>query len=53
MSSRTPVTTFKKLEDKSELGIVLGRLILAVNDIGIANDSPKVFALPRYRPNHF
>jgi hypothetical protein len=38
MSSKTKVTTFKKLSDKDELGVVLGRLMMAVNDIGICND---------------
>jgi hypothetical protein len=39
MSSKQRLTTFKKLNDKGELGIVLGRLMLAMNDIGIANDA--------------
>src|SRR5712664_763420 len=38
MSSRTRLTTFKMLDDKGELGVVLGRLMVAMNDIGIAND---------------
>jgi hypothetical protein len=38
MSSKTKYTTFKKLSDKDELGVVLGRLMMAVNDIGICND---------------
>lgn len=38
MSSKTRITTFRKLSDKDELGVVLGRLMMAVNDIGIAND---------------
>jgi hypothetical protein len=38
MASKTRLTTFKKLEDKGELGVVLGRLMVAMNDIGIAND---------------
>jgi hypothetical protein len=39
MSSKTRVTTFNKLGGKSELGVILGRLMLAMNDIGIANDA--------------
>jgi hypothetical protein len=38
MSSKTKYTTFKKLSDKDQLGIVLGRLMMAVNDIGVCND---------------
>jgi hypothetical protein len=38
MSSKTKYTTFKKLSDKDELGVVLGRLMMAVNDIGVCND---------------
>ena len=33
------LTNFKKLSDKGELGIILGRLMLAVNDLSIANDA--------------
>lgn len=39
MSSKTRVTTFKRLSDKGELGVVPARLMMAVNDIGIANDA--------------
>jgi hypothetical protein len=39
MGSLQRLTTFQKLNDKGELGVVLGRLMLAVNDIGIANDA--------------
>ena len=39
MSSKQRLTTFKKLDDKGELGVVLGRLMIALNDIGIANDA--------------
>jgi hypothetical protein len=39
MSSKTRITTFKMLSDKGELGVVLSRLMMAVNDIGIANDA--------------
>jgi hypothetical protein len=38
MASKTRQTTFRKLSDKDMLGVVLGRLMMAVNDIGIAND---------------
>jgi hypothetical protein len=38
MSSRTKYTTFKRLSDKDELGVALGRLMMAVNDIGVCND---------------
>src|SRR5262249_5574281 len=38
MSSKQRLTTFKKLDGKRELGISLGRLMIALNDIGIAND---------------
>jgi hypothetical protein len=39
MSSKQRLTTFRKLEAKGELGVALGRLMLAMNDIGIANDA--------------
>ena len=39
MSGVTRLTSFKKLLDKGELGIILGRLMLAVNDLSIANDA--------------
>jgi hypothetical protein len=39
MSSKTRLTNFEKLAAKGELGIVLGRLMLALNDIGVANDA--------------
>jgi hypothetical protein len=39
MGSLTRLTTFDKIEGKGGLGTVLGRLMLAVNDIGIANDA--------------
>lgn len=39
MGSKQRLTTFRKLNNKGELGIVLGRLMLAMNDIGIANDA--------------
>jgi len=38
MASKTRLTTFKKIESKGELGVILGRLMVAMNDIGIAND---------------
>jgi hypothetical protein len=38
MASKTRLTTFKKLSDKGELGVVLGRLMVALNDVGIANE---------------
>jgi hypothetical protein len=39
MGSKQRLTTFTKLNNKGELGVVLGRLMLAMNDIGIANDA--------------
>jgi hypothetical protein len=39
MGGLTRLTNFKKLSDKGELGIILGRLMLAVNDLSIANDA--------------
>ena len=39
MSTRTRMTTFKHLADKGELGIVLVRLMMFVNDLGLCNDS--------------
>ena len=39
MADLTRLTNFKKLSDKGELGIILGRLMLAVNDLSIANDA--------------
>jgi hypothetical protein len=38
MASKTRLTTFERLDNKGELGVVLGRLMLAMNDIGIANE---------------
>jgi hypothetical protein len=39
MGSLTRMTNFEKLSDKGELGIILGRLMMATNDIGIANEA--------------
>jgi hypothetical protein len=39
MGSLQRLTTFQKLDNKGELGVVLGRLMLAMNDISIANDA--------------
>lgn len=39
MASTQRLTTFAKLGSKGEMGVALGRLMLAMNDIGIANDA--------------
>ena len=39
MTSLTRLTNFKKLVDKGELGVIVARLMLAVNDLSIANDA--------------
>lgn len=36
---RTKTTTFKHLADKGELGTVLVRLMMFVNDLGVCNDA--------------
>lgn len=39
MSHMVRLTNFRKLAAKGELGVVIGRLMLAVNDVSIANDA--------------
>jgi hypothetical protein len=39
MASTTRLTSFGKLAEKGELGVIVGRLMMAINDITIANDS--------------
>jgi hypothetical protein len=39
MAHLTRLTNFKKLANEGELGVILGRLMLAVNDLSIANDA--------------
>jgi len=39
MSQMVRLTNFRKLEAKGELGVILGRLMLVMNDLSIANDA--------------
>ena len=41
MGSSTRLTTFSRLADKGDLGVVLGRLMIALNDFGLADEGLK------------